>query len=125
VILDLHAVPGGQSNTHPADPPPGGAMLWKDEADQAQLVAIWSSLAARYRNSETVAGYDLINECHSPDPTSSRLIPRHPARLNHLTSDRQLPVAGRRSRSVCRAACRAASFTVGAARVERGRPLKL
>ncbi len=67
VILDLHAVPGGQSNTHPADPPPGGAMLWKDEADQAQLVAIWSALAARYRNSETVAGYDLINEPDAPN----------------------------------------------------------
>jgi hypothetical protein len=50
---------------------------------------------------------DSRSGCHSPDPTSSRPIPRHPARLNHLTSDRQLPVAGRRSHSVCRAACRA------------------
>ena len=70
VILDLHAVPGGQSKTWPADPPPGGAMFWKDKADQAALVAVWSALAARYRGCETVAGYDLINEPDAPDAAS-------------------------------------------------------
>jgi endoglucanase len=66
VILELHAVPGGQSSTPPADPPPGGAMFWTDETDRAALVAIWSALATRYRDSETVAGYDLINEPNAP-----------------------------------------------------------
>lgn len=70
VILDLHAVPGGQSNLWPADPPPGGATLWKDGADQAAFVEIWSALAKHYRDSETVAGYDLINEPNAPDATS-------------------------------------------------------
>src|SRR5579871_4989773 len=36
--------------------------LWKSPTDQAQTVALWRTLAARYANRTIVAGYDLLNE---------------------------------------------------------------
>lgn len=66
VIIDMHAVPGGQSRFLTADPPPGGPEYWKDPADQQMLAALWSAVAARYASSATVAGYDLINEPNAP-----------------------------------------------------------
>ena len=66
VIIDMHAVPGGQSRFLTADPSSGGAEYWKDPADQNMLVALWRAVAARYAASTTVAGYDLINEPNAP-----------------------------------------------------------
>ncbi len=62
VILDLHAVPGGQSSLPPSNPSPGEPRLWSSPEDQARTVALWKAIAERYQNRTIVAGYDLINE---------------------------------------------------------------
>ena len=71
VILDLHAVPGGQSRLGMADPGDARHLVWVSEENQKQTVAIWKSIAARYRNRKIVAGYDLINE---PAPPSGEAL---------------------------------------------------
>jgi len=66
VILDLHAVPGGQSKLGMADPGDARHLVWVSEENQAKTVAIWKSIAVRYRNRKIIAGYDLINEPAPP-----------------------------------------------------------
>jgi endoglucanase len=66
VIIDMHAVPGGQSRFLTADPPPGGAQYWTSAEDQKRLAELWRRVAQRYAPSDTVAGYDLINEPNAP-----------------------------------------------------------
>ncbi|HEY8241404.1 MAG TPA: cellulase family glycosylhydrolase, partial [Kiritimatiellia bacterium] len=61
VILDMHGAPGRQSLDHTTGRA-GQNHLWSDESCQARTVNLWKSLAARYRDSSTVLGYDLINE---------------------------------------------------------------
>jgi endoglucanase len=67
VILDLHAVPGGQSKLGMADPGDARHLVWVSEENQTKTVAIWKAIAARYRNRKIIAGYDLVNE---PEPPS-------------------------------------------------------
>jgi endoglucanase len=62
VVLDLHAVPGGQSGLPPSDPNPGTERIWSSPDDQARTVALWKTIAQRYNSRSIVAGYDLINE---------------------------------------------------------------
>lgn len=52
LILNMHYVPG-QYET---------GMLLSTPDDQARAVALWKALAERYRDENTIAGYDLINE---------------------------------------------------------------
>lgn len=61
VILDFHAAPGGQSCDWHCDSD-GRARLWTSNAYQKRTAALWAFLADRYRNNETVAGYDILNE---------------------------------------------------------------
>jgi endoglucanase len=65
VVLDLHGAPGGQSSYWTADPGHEPFRLWDSESYKSATVSIWRRLAARYKNREIVAGYDLLNE---PDP---------------------------------------------------------
>ena len=61
VILDMHGVPGGQSNqdhTGQADQD----HLWHDAADQDRTVALWKAIAEHCKDRSNVAAYDLINE---------------------------------------------------------------
>ena len=62
VILDLHAVPGGQSGMPPSNTNLTEALLWSSQADQARTIALWKAIASRYKDRRIVAGYDLINE---------------------------------------------------------------
>lgn len=64
VILDLHCVPGGQTDDHIADPVvKGHAGLWeKPEVYWPLTVDLWKVIAKRYRENHTVAGYDILNE---------------------------------------------------------------
>lgn len=62
VILDLHAVPGGQSGLPPSDTNLTEASLWSSQEDQARTIALWKAIASRYKDRKIVAGYDLINE---------------------------------------------------------------
>jgi endoglucanase len=65
VVLDLHAAPGGQSKMFPADPEPH--RLWDSVEAQQRTVALWRTIASRYRDRTIVAGYDLLNEPDPPD----------------------------------------------------------
>ena len=66
VVLDLHAVPGGQSRLGMADPADTGHLVWASEENQAKTLEIWKAIAARYHNRQIIAGYDLINEPAPP-----------------------------------------------------------
>ena len=60
-VLDLHLVPGSALGVLEPEP------IWKSERSRQRFVALWKAIATRYRNRETVAGYDLINEPTPPD----------------------------------------------------------
>jgi hypothetical protein len=62
VILDLHAVPGGQSALPPSNTKLTEAYLWSSQEDQARTIALWKAIASRYKDRKIVAGYDLLNE---------------------------------------------------------------
>ncbi len=63
IVLDMHAAPGGQALGFTADnDDPTGPLLWNSPQDQADMVAMWQAIAARYANDSAIAGYDLLNE---------------------------------------------------------------
>ena len=62
VILDMHCAPGGESDQTISDYDPTVTSLWQDTAKQSRTVDIWKTIAKRYYNNPTVAGYDLLNE---------------------------------------------------------------
>lgn len=62
VILDLHAVMGGQSRQIYADSPSGIPDFWRVADFRTRATAFWEMLARRYKDEPGVAGYDLINE---------------------------------------------------------------
>ena len=63
VILDLHAAPGGQGKDAAiSDYDETKPSLWESEANRDKTVAFWKRIAARYRDEQWVAGYDLLNE---------------------------------------------------------------
>jgi len=73
VILDLHAVPGGQSRLTPSDPGPREQMIWSSAEARRRTVALWRAIAERYRERTIVAAYDLINEPLPPRGKESML----------------------------------------------------
>lgn len=63
LILDLHAAPGGQGNDLAiSDRDPAKPSLWESEENQRKTVALWTKLAARYKDEPWIGAYDLINE---------------------------------------------------------------
>jgi plasmid stabilization system protein ParE len=62
ILLDLHGAPGGQTGTNIDDSPNGKPELFMDARYRAQTIALWEELARRYRDRESVFGYDLLNE---------------------------------------------------------------
>ncbi|NMP16331.1 cellulase family glycosylhydrolase [Thalassotalea sp. Y01] len=62
VILDMHAAPGGQSAHNIADSD-GVARLWHEpEVYWPQTIALWETLARRYKDNPWMIGYDVLNE---------------------------------------------------------------
>ena len=61
VILDMHCAPGGQTGTN-IDDSWGYPWIYDDAEAQQLTVDIWKRIAAHYRDSTTVLGYDLLNE---------------------------------------------------------------
>ena len=61
VVIDMHCAPGGQTGANIDD---SWGYPWIYDSPQAQQLAIdtWKRIAAHYRDSETVLGYDLLNE---------------------------------------------------------------
>ncbi|WP_263366550.1 glycoside hydrolase family 5 protein [Edaphobacter bradus] len=74
VILDMHAAPGGQTGAN-IDDGYGYPWLYDSPKEQAHLTAIWQRLARRYKDNQTVIGYDLLNE---PIPHYPALRPLNP-----------------------------------------------
>jgi hypothetical protein len=62
ILLDLHGAPGGQTGTNIDDSPRGQPELFMDSTYREQTIALWRELARRYRDRESVLGYDLLNE---------------------------------------------------------------
>lgn len=61
VILDMHCAPGGQTGDN-IDDSYGYPFLFENQANQQLTVDIWKKIATRYKNEQTVMGYDLLNE---------------------------------------------------------------
>jgi hypothetical protein len=62
ILLDLHGAPGGQTGTNIDDSPRGMPELFMDDRYRALTVRLWEEIARRYRERESVLGYDLLNE---------------------------------------------------------------
>ncbi|MDE6741052.1 MAG: glycoside hydrolase family 5 protein [Muribaculaceae bacterium] len=81
LILDMHDAPGGQTGDN-IDDSYGYPWLMESEKSQQQFCDIWRSIAERYKNEETILGYELINEpiAHffdNKDELNSKLEPLH------------------------------------------------
>ena len=61
VVIDMHGVVGGQSNSMTCGQANSNAY-WTNPTYQARTAALWQAIAAHYKGNGTVAGYDLINE---------------------------------------------------------------
>ena len=67
LILDLHALPGGQNFRWHSDNHCDTALLWNHRDFQTRTIAIWKHISNHYRNETAIAGYDLMNEPEAPD----------------------------------------------------------
>jgi endoglucanase len=61
VVLDLHGVPGGQSDQDHTGQA-GVNAFFKTPADITATEALWTRIAKRYAGNPVVAGYDIVNE---------------------------------------------------------------
>jgi aryl-phospho-beta-D-glucosidase BglC (GH1 family) len=62
VILDLHSVQGWQNTDWHCDNSSRHTLIWRHPHFQERFVALWREIAHRFREVETVAGYNLMNE---------------------------------------------------------------
>lgn len=63
LILDLHAVPGGQGkDANISDYDENKPSVWESEENQKKTIALWKKLAERYKDEPWIGGYDIINE---------------------------------------------------------------
>lgn len=61
VIIDLHGAYGSQNGKdHSGDT--SGVNLFGNEENEAKTIALWESIASRYKDRDIIAGYDLLNE---------------------------------------------------------------
>jgi endoglucanase len=65
-IVDLHALPGGQSQEWHADNGTHEALFWRHRHFQDRAVHLWRAIARRYRGHPWIAGYNPINEPSDP-----------------------------------------------------------
>jgi aryl-phospho-beta-D-glucosidase BglC (GH1 family) len=61
LILDMSVAPCSQMYAFISDYV-GGPDLWSSFQCQDRMVALWKAVAARYANSNVIAGYDVLNE---------------------------------------------------------------
>ncbi|MES2486351.1 MAG: carbohydrate-binding protein, partial [Bacteroidota bacterium] len=63
LILDMHAAPGGQGkDSNISDYDDTKPSLWESPANRQKMISLWQQLADRYKDSEWIGAYDLINE---------------------------------------------------------------
>lgn len=68
VILDLHAVQGWQSTDWHCDNSSRHSFFWEQLQFQDRFTALWEEFARRYKGSNTIAGYNVMNEPASNTP---------------------------------------------------------
>jgi endoglucanase len=56
LVLNMHVPQGGFQSQGEGD------ALWTSSANQERLMALWTTIADRYRNETAIAGYGLVNE---------------------------------------------------------------
>ncbi|KAL4866442.1 glycoside hydrolase superfamily [Aspergillus spectabilis] len=71
VILDLHAVPGGQNQDWHSDSGLARATFWDFKDYQDRAIRLWEVLSSRYAGNPVVAGYNPLNEPADPTPDSA------------------------------------------------------
>ncbi|KAM0327491.1 hypothetical protein ACHAQA_005779 [Verticillium albo-atrum] len=71
VILDLHAVPGGQNQDWHSDSGLSRALFWEFRDFQDRAIQLWEALAKHYVGNPVIAGYNPLNE--PADPQHTRL----------------------------------------------------
>jgi aryl-phospho-beta-D-glucosidase BglC (GH1 family) len=67
VILDLHAVPGGQNQDWHSDTGLNRALFWEFREFQDRVINLWTTIAQHYRGNPFIAGYNPLNEPADPD----------------------------------------------------------
>lgn len=72
VVLDLHAVPGGQNQDWHSDSGLNRAVFWDFRDLQDRAIQLWEALAAHYKGNPIIAGYNPLNE--PADPKHTRLL---------------------------------------------------
>ncbi|KAI3543271.1 glucan 1,3-beta-glucosidase [Colletotrichum abscissum] len=72
VILDLHAVQGGQNQDWHSDSGISRALFWEFKDFQDRAIQLWEALARHYAGNKVIAGYNPLNE--PADPEHTRLI---------------------------------------------------
>ncbi|KAJ6100052.1 hypothetical protein N7467_001587 [Penicillium canescens] len=71
VVLDLHAVPGGQNQDWHCDSGAARAQFWDFKDHQDRVVQLWEALARRYGRNPVIAGYNPLNEPADPTMTDN------------------------------------------------------
>ncbi len=61
VILDMHGCPGGQSMNHSTGIK-GNNGLYSNKTNLGRMERIWTEIAKRYKDTECIAAYDIMNE---------------------------------------------------------------
>lgn len=62
ILFDLHGAPGGQTGTNIDDSPNRLPELFMHQRYRDATIELWREIARRYRDRESVLGYDLLNE---------------------------------------------------------------
>jgi hypothetical protein len=74
VVLDMHGVPGGQSNEHHTGKE-NRNRLWFDVENITEMEKKWTTLASTFKNDPTVAVYDIMNEpMGAPNPAMLHIV---------------------------------------------------
>lgn len=66
-LPDLHTTPGGQSPDWHSECETGVPLFWRHRALRAQTAEVWRAVAEALKDSEYLAGYDLLNEPVPPE----------------------------------------------------------
>lgn len=67
VVLDLHGTPGGHSGGWDTGGYSGSNEFWTSQKSQDYAKKIWEEISKRYKDNNTVLGYDLLNEPVPPE----------------------------------------------------------
>ncbi len=69
VLLDMHALPGGQAIDWNSDNAVSEALYYQEASYQQRTIALWEEIARQFKDHPAVMGYDPIGEPVCPDPT--------------------------------------------------------